>query len=72
MGTIYQNKAELIAAAIVTIFRIILIAAATVNTLGKNSSFYGPQPWELCQELCSHGQRSGLVVDDKNIHSLHN
>ena len=47
VGTIHQNKAELIAAANVTIFRIILIAAATVTAFGNNSSCYGPQPWEL-------------------------
>ena len=46
-GTIYQIKAELIAVAIVTIFRVILKAAATVTVFGNNSSCYGPQPWEL-------------------------
>ena len=47
MGTNYQNKAKLIPSAIVAIFRIILIAAATVTVFGNNSSCYGPQPWEL-------------------------
>ena len=37
----------MIAAAIVTIFGIILIAAATVTVFGNNSSCYDPQPWEL-------------------------
>ena len=46
-GTIYRIKAELIAAAIVTIFGFILIAAAIVTAFGNNSSCYYPQPWEL-------------------------
>ena len=47
MGTIYQNKAELTAAAIVTIFGFIFIAAAIVTAFGNNSSCYYPQPWKL-------------------------
>ena len=45
MGTMYQIKAELIAAAIVTKY-------------GKNSSCYDPQAWELCQKalLLKKGQ----------------
>ena len=45
VGTVYQIRAELIAAAIVSIFGIILVVAANVFIFGNISSCYHPQAW---------------------------